>query len=58
MSADQCPKCGLRPSSLDAYNHTAWCPNATTHDWPEHMLKDGKKQRGRKKNNQSKDAKP
>lgn len=54
MSADQCPKCGLKPSSVAGYNHTAWCPNATTADWPECILKNGKKQRGRKKNALSK----
>ena len=44
-----CPHCGLRPSSIDVYNHTASCLNATTHDWPEYMLKNGRKERGRKK---------
>lgn len=56
MSADQCPECGLKRSSVAGYNHTAWCSHATTADWSERVLKNGKKQRERKKRNRSKDG--
>lgn len=35
----RCPHCELEYSKFAPFNHTAWCPNATTADWPKEILK-------------------